>query len=52
MTKIGIIKPIQEPVDWVNSLVIGEKANGSPLSAEQEMKRIIRINFPNIKHNI
>ena len=28
MVKNGVITPIQEPTDWVNSLVIVEKPNG------------------------
>ena len=29
MVKQGIIVPVDEPTDWVNSLVIREKPNGS-----------------------
>ena len=28
MVKMGIIKPVHEPTDWVNSLVVVEKPNG------------------------
>ena len=28
MVKLGIIKPVHEPTDWVNSLVVVEKPNG------------------------
>ena len=29
MVKQGIIVPVDEPTDWVNSLVVWEKPNGS-----------------------
>ena len=29
MVKQGIIVPVDEPTDWVNSLVVKEKPNGS-----------------------
>ena len=29
MVKQGIIVPVDEPTDWVNSLVVREKPNGS-----------------------
>ena len=29
MTKMEMIKPLQKPTEWINSLVIEEKANGS-----------------------
>ena len=30
MVDLDIIKPVQKPTDWVNGLVVVEKANGKP----------------------
>ncbi|KAM9309518.1 ras GTPase-activating-like protein IQGAP3 [Pholidichthys leucotaenia] len=35
MTNMGVIKKVQEPTDWVNSIVVTKKKNDERLTAEQ-----------------